>query len=416
MLYDNALLLPLYADLVQITGEPLYRRIVAETAGWVMREMQAPDGGYYSTLDADSEGHEGKFYTWTSDEIRALLTPDEWRVVELHYGLAGSPNFEGAWHLNVHMDTTAVAERLQQPERDVGARLDGARATLLRARAQRVRPARDEKILTSWNGLMIKAMAHAGSIMRDAGMITSAAHAFDFVRAHLWKNRRLLATTKDGKAHLNAYLDDYVFLIDAGLELLQARFRAADLAFITELADVLLEQFADGMAGGFYFTGTDHEQLAYRPKPTTDDATPSGNGVAARVLLRLGHLLGETRYLDAAERTLEAMGPAIAQYPAGHGALLAAMQEYLEPPQTIVLRGRAPILPQWETRCFTRYAPARLTLAIPDDTRGLPGLLNERKPVGEIAAYVCTGHACQAPVTALDELEKALASSEVALT
>ncbi|MDH3514293.1 MAG: thioredoxin domain-containing protein, partial [Gammaproteobacteria bacterium] len=199
MLYDNAQLLALYADAWQATGEPLFRRIAIETAGWVMREMQSPEGGYYSAQDADSEGHEGKFYVWTTDEIRSLLSPEEWDMVEQRFGLSGSPNFEGQWHLNVHADHAAIADRFQCPEDEVVMRLEAAREKLFAARERRVRPGRDEKILTSWNGLMIQAMAHAGRVLDRDDFIVSAGRAMDFIHGHLWHNQRLLATHKDGK-------------------------------------------------------------------------------------------------------------------------------------------------------------------------------------------------------------------------
>jgi len=413
MLYDNAQLLPLYADAWQVTGDALLQRVALETGEWVMREMQSPDGGYYSTLDADSEGHEGRFYVWDVAEIRGLLSAEEWEIVEAHYGLQGEPNFEGRWHLNVHTDAAGLAERLQRPEAEIEARLDAARAKLFAAREKRVRPGRDEKILTSWNGMMVRGMAHAGRLLGRPDFVASAERAFDFVRTRLWRDGRLLATTKDGKAHLNAYLDDYVHLIDGGLALLQARWRAADLDFVRALADALLARFEDPRGGGFYFTSDDHEPLLARPKPASDDAIPSGNGVAAQVLLKLGHLLGEMRYLEAAARTLAALAGAVAQYPSAHGALLLALDEHLNPPQTVVLRGRGETLAAWQARCRLRHAPGRLAVAIPDDAADLPGLLAERKALGAATAYVCSGHACQAPVTELDTLEQALAAQEI---
>lgn len=410
MLYDNAQLLPLYADAAAATGDARFERIVVETADWVLREMQSPNGGYYSTLDADSEGHEGKFYAWSTDEIRGLLTPGEWDIVEAHYGLQGAPNFEGQWHLRISTEIAALAEKLGRPVTEIEQKLAAARAKLYAARDPRVHPGRDEKILTSWNGLMIGAMARAARRTGRTDFLRSAEHAFEYVHAQLWRDGRLLATAKDGKAHLNAYLDDYVFLIDGGLELLQQRFRAGDLEFIIALAEVVLDEFEDPDAGGFYFTGRSHEPLAHRMKPTSDDALPSGNGVAARVLLRLGHLLGETHYLDAAEHTLKALYGTVTEYPQAHGALLIAIEEYLYPPQIIVLRGDEAGLADWLTRCQKSYAPRRLSFAIPDSAIDLPGVLAMRVAKGVTTAYVCRGHACQAPVTSTAELEAALAS------
>ena len=357
----------------------------------------------------------------TSEASRASVTSrgprldpigEEWELVEARYGLTGTPNFEGRWHLNVHADLAALADRFQRTEAEIEAALDAARTKLFAAREKRVHPGRDEKILTSWNGMMIRAMAHAGRLLGRQDFVDSAGRAFEFVRAQLWRDNRLLATTKDGKAHLNGYLDDYVHLMDGGLALLQARFRAADLDFIRDLADTVLARFEDKTRGGFYFTSDDHERLLQRPKPAGDDAIPSGNGVAAQALLRLGHLLGETRYLDAAEHTLMALGGAVAQYPSAHCGLLLALDEYLNPPQTIVLRGAPDALRSWHARCGTRYAPGRTALAIPSDVTNLTGLLAERRVQGNITAYLCSGHACQAPVSTFEEFEKALHASE----
>ena len=408
MLYDNAQLLPLYADAWHISGEFLFRRIAIETGEWVMREMQAPGGGYYSALDADSEGHEGKFYVWTADEIRSLLTPEEWDLVERRFGLQGAPNFEGRWHLNVRTDEAAIAEQLLCPESEVVARLESARRKLFAAREQRVRPGRDDKILTSWNGLMIAAMAHAGRVLERPDFIASAERAMDFIHAQLWRGQRLLATHKDGKSHLNAYLDDHVFLIAGALELLQARWRRSELDFCVALADSVLEHFEDESHGGFYFTGDDHEKLVYRPKPVSDDAIPSGNGIAALVLGRLGHALGDLNYLHAAERTMEALYPGMQQQPAAHGALLLALEEQLAPPQTIVLRGPSEAMKSWEAIAGRHYRPHRLLLAIPDNTENLPGILAERPPKNGVTAYVCAGHACSAPVVDVAGFESAL--------
>jgi uncharacterized protein YyaL (SSP411 family) len=416
MLYDNAQLLPLYADAHLITGDMLFRRVALETGEWIIREMQSPEGGYYSTLDADSEGHEGKFYVWSVEELRQLLTPEEWGAIEARYGLAGQPNFEGRWHLNARTELAVVAARLGCSEEEIARRLETARAKLFATREGRVRPGRDEKILASWNGLMIKGLAHAGRLLGREDFIASAERALDFMRAQLWRGGRLLATTKDSRARFAAYLDDYAFLMDGALELLQAHWRTTDLEFARDLGHTLIEHFEDESHGGFYFTADDHEPLVYRPKPTTDDALPSGNGVAARALLRLGSLLGDVNALHAAERTLEALHPSAKRHPSAHGALLTAIEEFLHPAQIVVLRGNAAQLTEWQERLARHYAPRRVTIAIPEDTATLPGVLAERKNLAQVTAYVCTGHTCQAPVTSFDALESLLKDSEVAPT
>jgi uncharacterized protein YyaL (SSP411 family) len=414
MLYDNGALLALYAEGWAATGNALFRRVCRETAAWVMREMQAPEGGYYSSLDADSEGEEGKFYVWTPDEVRTLLEPQDYDLLARRYGLDRAANFEGRWHLHVYRTVAELAREFSLAPAEIELRLASARDTLLARREQRARPGRDDKVLTSWNGLMIRGMAMAGRYLAEPAWIESAARALDFIRTALWKDGRLLATYKDGRAHLNAYLDDYVCLIDAILELLQARWRDADLAFAVELAEVVLAHFRDP-AGGFYFTSDDHETLIQRPRPTHDDATPSGNGIAAKAFGRLGHLLGESRYLEAAEHTLQGLWSGLVAMPHGHASLLVALEESLFPFQTIVLRGDATAMAEWHAHAAQSYAPRRLTLAIPATTAAaLPGALAARVPQGDVVAYVCSGLSCGAPVTELSEFDGLLAETGAA--
>jgi uncharacterized protein YyaL (SSP411 family) len=218
----------------------------------------------------------------------------------------------------------------------------------------------------------------------------------------MWSDGRLRATYKDGRAHLSAYLDDYVFLIDAILELLQVRWSNADLSFALQLADVVLDHFSDP-AGGFYFTADDHETLIQRPKPLSDDSMPAGNAIAAKVFARLGHLLGETRFLDAAEQTLKAAWQPIRQGPYGHTGLLLALEEALYPIETLIIRADENIR-AWQDAVARDYAPRRLVFAISNDTEDLPGLLSERKPRDGGVAYLCQGMSCQAPILSIDEL------------
>jgi uncharacterized protein YyaL (SSP411 family) len=410
MLYDNGPLLSLYCDAWQITHGNQYRQTAMETAEWVMREMQAPEGGYYSTLDADSEGEEGKFYVWDKNSVKQYLETDEYNIFAAVFGLNKPANFEGQWHLHAYssVDEVAAAKGLERD--DCKELLNSARQKLFRLREERIHPGKDEKILVSWNGLMIKGMAAAGRVFDMPDYIDSAQRAVDFIQATLWRDNRLLATYKDGKAHLMAYLDDYVFLLDGILELLQYRWRESDLNFAIALADTVLSHFHDQTNGGFYFTADDHEQLIQRPKVLMDEAIPSGNGIAAHALLRLGHLLGETRYVEAAENTLCGAWESIERTPYAHNALLLALEEYLYGSETIVIRGEADSLTTWREKALQEYAPRRLVLAIPSDVGSLPGLLQERKPVGDAVAYVCSGRTCQAPVTDLAEFERMMQS------
>ncbi len=409
MLYDNAQLLPLYADAWRATGDEQLRQVALRTGQWVMAEMQSPGGGYYATLDADSEGEEGRFYLWTRDEMTTLLDEHEWAVMESRFGLTGDGNFEGRWHLNIHNDLTTVAEHTGFELENVESLLESARRKLHEVRERRVHPLRDEKILTGWNGLMIRGMAHAGLQLPEPAFVESADRALEFVHRNLWQDGRLWATTRDGVTRLNAYLDDYVFLIDALLALNQWEWRSDRIRWAAGLADFVLEHFEDEAAGGFYFTSDDHESLLHRDKPGMDDATPSGNGVAARVLLRLGHLLADTRYLQAAERILKAMAGAMRRYPSAHGALMEALCEHLDPPETIVLRGRPEHMADWRSG-LAGYHPDRQIFAIPEQTPDeLPGIIASMTNRGDTTAYVCRGTACSEPITDPAALKQHLA-------
>ena len=374
--------------------------------------MQSPEGGYYSSLDADSEGEEGRFYVWRPEQVKELLDGDEYPVFSRHYGLDRQPNFEGDWHLHTFVGIPDLCRELGISPELAQRRLDGARSKLFEARQGRIPPGRDEKILTSWNALMIKGMARAGRLLQEPTYLDSAFEALDFLRSRLWQNGRLLATWKDGTANLPAYLDDYAFLIEALLEALQARWRRRDLDFCIAVADVMLKHFEDPRLGGFYFTADDHEALIYRPKSLGDDSIPSGNGVAGFVLARLGHLLGETRYLDAAERVLKAAWNSMGQLPYAHCGLLHSLEEHLQPTETLVLRGNADEIGEWQRRAVGYYAPNRLCVAIPGSEQGLPGMLSERPAGGEAVGYLCSGPSCQAPIYDYATLDRELRRGE----
>jgi uncharacterized protein len=387
MLYDNGALLAVYADAAVATGDSFFANIASATAEWTIREMQAPEGGYYSSYDADSEGHEGKFYVWDKEEIQRALTPDEYSAFASRFGLDRPPNFEDKWwNLHVFNDEVPLS--------------DSARTKLLAIRNARVWPGRDDKILTSWNALMIRGMAIAARTLGRKDFADSATKALDFIRNTLWCKGRLLATYKDGKAHLNAYLDDYVYLADAVLELQQVRFKADELDFARELLDAVIQHFADA-EGGFFFTSDDHEALFHRSKSFSDDATPAGNGIAAFVLQRMGHLLGETHYLEAAEGTLRAAWPVLEKYPHAHTTLLTALEELLNPPEIIILRGN---VEGWRSELSKLYMPRRLVLAIPADATNLPPALADKPARGDAVAYVCKGSVCSAPLSSLSAL------------
>ncbi|MBK6598716.1 MAG: thioredoxin domain-containing protein [Proteobacteria bacterium] len=407
MLYDNAALLASYADAYLATSEPLFGRIAGDTADWLIRDMQSPAGGFYSSYDADSEGHEGTFYVWDQQVVRALLPAADYAVFSRRFGLDRDANFEGRWHLHVCRTLDDIAAELSCEVHTVTAQLESARQRLLGVRNERVWPARDDKVLTSWNALAIRALARAARALRRDDLMVAADRAIDFLVSTVWRDSRLLATYKDGKAHLNAYLDDYAFLADALLELLQLRWRESDALMLQQLCDTLLAQFEDREHGGFFFTSNDHETLIHRAKSLSDDATPSGNGIAAQVLLRTGYLLGETRYLVAAERALRAAWRALEKYPQAHVSLLTALREQLSPPEIIILRGQPTATQAWQRELALVYAPHRMSFAIPADAADLAPALASKTVRASTAAYICRGTQCSAPIESLTELVRA---------
>ncbi|MFO7542218.1 MAG: thioredoxin domain-containing protein [Thiobacillus sp.] len=400
MLYDNGPLLHLYADAWAQSGEPLFRDAAEGIVDWLLREMHAPNGGFYSALDADSEGHEGKFYVWSRDAVRELLSAEEYAVAAPMYGFDLPPNFEHvSWNPILARSLGEVAVELGLAESEAEARLQRARIKLFTARETRVRPGRDDKQLTSWNALMIAGLAHAGRVMARADWVDAAQAALDFVYQNLWREGRLLASFKHGEARLNAYLDDHAFLLDALLESLQASYRASDMAWACEIADALLTHFEDAGQGGFFFTSHDHEALITRPKSGYDNATPSGNSVAAFALQRLGHLLGESRYLDASARCLRLFYAQLTQQPMAYPTLLAVLEEARVPPRVILLRGPADALGTWSASLAPRLGARDMLLVLPNGLL-LPTAL-AKPETDQPAAWVCSGTSCQPPVTEL---------------
>ncbi len=411
MLYDNGPLLALYAQAALATGDQRFAEAAHATADWLLADMQADNGGFFATRDADSEGHEGIYYLWRPEQVRELLG-DEYDLFAQRFGLDQDANFEGQWHLSVRQSISDIAKANGRKEKDVASAVDKAKKTLLSERLKRVPPGRDEKQLTSWNALAIRGLAIAGRALERPELIDAAVRGANFLQSTLLVDGRLRVSYKDGEARFSAYLDDHAFLLDALLELLQARWDTAHLAFAIEVADLMLEHFEDSEGGAFFFTADDHETLIHRPKPLADEAVPSGNGIAAFSLQRLGFLLGDTRYLDAAERTLGASWQAIKEYPHGHVSLLIALEEYLHHPEIIVIRGDTEEIGRWRDAAARLYAPRRLVFAIDAGALDLPGALADRAAIdGETVAYRCLGTHCEMPVTTWEALAAQLSET-----
>ena len=404
MLYDNGPLITLYAEAWKISGLNLYREVALESTAWLIREMQSPEGGYYSSVDADTDGVEGSFYVWTPAQVKSILKKDEYEVFAARFGLERTANFEGQWHLRICTTTEDIAEKLSITQDMVQTRIDEARKKLLVERNRRNWPAKDEKILTSWNALTIKGMAIAAIHLDNEELFCSAERALTFLHEHMWLNGKLLATFKDGNAHLDAYLDDYAFLIDAILALLSFRWSSNWLEFALELAEALMNNFYDQENGGFFFTSHQHEKLIQRRKGYMDDAMPAGNGIAAFALCKLGHLIGEQIYLNAAERTVQAVWSRINQFPSAHGAIVLAAGEICNPEQQLIIRGEEAQIGAWQARARELADIRTRIFTIPNTVDKLPGSLQQRSPADSTTAYLCRGFHCQAPITQLENI------------
>jgi uncharacterized protein YyaL (SSP411 family) len=392
MLYDNALLARAYLHGWQVTGDPLFRRVAEETLDWALREMRAPEGGFFSALDADSEGVEGKFYVWSVDELRAALAgePDADEAIAW-FGATDRGNFEGA---NIPVRGPGLPERLGEWRR-----------RLYELRSERVWPGLDDKRLTSWNALTISALAEAGAVLERPDYLEAATAAADFVLGSLRDEQgRLLRTWKDGRGRLNAYLEDHAYLLEALLTLYESSFDPRWFAEARSLADTMIERFGDEENGGFFETSSDHEQLLARRKDLEDHPIPSGNASAAYGLLRLAALTGEHAYEERAVGTLRLLHELAAQHPHAFGHLLQALDFHLSPVKEVALVGDD--VHPFERVVRGAFRPHLVVAGGAPD--GVP-LLQDRSPVdGRAAAYVCERFACKAPVTEPEELERLL--------
>ena len=400
MLYDNAQLARVYLHAWQLTGNGFYRRVVEETLDYVLREMRDEGGGFYSSLDADSEGEEGKFYVWTASEIREALGDDSDLFMRV-YGVSEEGNWEGRNVLNLHLDPNALAHQMGIKPSELGAQIGAARARLYDLRSKRVWPGLDDKVLTSWNGLMLAALADAGSALGREDYLEAAAGNAEFLhRTMRGASGRLWRTWKTGAAaKYNAYLEDYAFLADGLLTLYQATFDLRWVDWAQELAALMIEHYQDRQNPGFFDTSDDHEALIHRPKDLQDNAVPSGNSVAAGVLLRLSLLTGHGDYRTAAEQSIGALTKLMRQYPSAFGQWLQGASFILSDPREVALVGSVDALAPLLNVVRSRYRPFQVVAAGSEGEPTLP-LLENRPQIGGLGtAYVCRGFVCQAPVT-----------------
>jgi uncharacterized protein YyaL (SSP411 family) len=404
MLYDNALLARAYLHGAQALGHERYRRICTETLDWALREMRGPEGGFYSALDADSEGEEGRFYVWTPAEVRELLGDAAEAVIE-HFGVTEGGNFEGRNILHLARGHYA----------DPPAGFDEARRKLYEARSQRAWPGLDDKRLSAWNALMISALAEAGAVLERPDYLAAARQCADFLLEQLRDEQgRLLRSYKDGEARLNAYLEDHAFLLEALLTLYEATLEGRFFDQARALAETMVERFGDAERGGFFSTSSDHEELIARRKEIGDHPIPSGNSAAALGLLRLAALTGEREYEQRAVGVLRLFAPAARRHPDAFAHLLMALDFHLSPGHELALVAPAEAVdPAAGLAELTRVAHGdyRPRLVIAGGPEGIdrPELMLERQTVeGRATAYLCENFSCRLPITDPDDLRRQL--------
>ncbi len=414
MLYDNALLSRLYLDAARALDRGEFLDIAREIFDYVLREMTSPEGGFYSTQDADSEGEEGKFFLWTQDEVRSILGPDLAPIAQRYFDVSAEGNFEGKNILHRTIDAAEAARLFELSEPEIERKIAEIKRRLFQAREHRVKPARDEKMLAAWNGLMIGSMAEGALVLADPRLLQAATRAADFVMTTMWDGHALKRSCKDGAARFNAYLEDYASMANALLDLYEASLDTRYIVQARALMDVVLDRFRDRENGGFFFTSDDHERLITRPKPMFDGSTPSGNSEAVLALLRLHTYVGEEAYLREAERTLKLFGGLMMQQPMGFVHMLEALDREHRGAQEIVLVGNpeADDFKQWRERIGLMYLPNRALFAVNPAAPAagfVPEAARDKTQLdGRLTAYVCRGFTCSPPQTSLAGLEAEL--------
>jgi uncharacterized protein YyaL (SSP411 family) len=418
MLYDQALISSVYVQAYQVTGREDYARVARETFDYVLRDMKDPEGGFYSAEDADSEGKEGLFYVWEPEETQKILGVKNAEIFNACYGVTEKGNFEeGKSILNITQSTDVLAKQFKKDREYIESVLAQARSELLAHRSKRIRPHRDDKIITGWNGLMFSALAYGGAALGEKKYTSAAEKAAEFVLTTLRHNGRLMRYYSDGRVIQPGFLDDYAFVIMALLELYEATFDARWLAEAIDLAQQMIKLFSDRDSGGFYLTGSDTESLIVRTKPGYDGAVPSGNSVAALVLLKLGLLTSGTRFTESAEEVLNSFSRQIRQSPASLGEMLGALDFSIGPTSEIVIaaephRRVTDMMLHFVQR---RYLPNTVVLFHPTGKAGeaiekiAPFVKWQTAIDNKPTAYVCQNYVCKQPVTEIDILEQLLA-------
>ncbi len=405
MLYDNAQLTRIYLHLFQITKDEFYKKVAVDTLEYVKREMLDDKGGFYTAQDADSEGVEGKFFVWKPDEVTEILGKEIAPAFLFYYDISEKGNFEGENILNVKNSISETAEIFKTREEELKDLLEESKKKLFAEREKRIKPFRDEKVLTAWNGLMLATFSEASAILDSQEYLEIATRNADFILENLQEDGQLLRTWKDGEAKLNGYLEDYANFADGLLELFQTSGEMKYLEESKRLTDLMITEFWDEDAGGFYFTSNDHEDLLIRTKDYFDNATPSGNSAATDVLTKLSKILGDDKYERFAITVLRMVSPQIRRYAGAFGRVLSTLEFHLGSPKEIVILGEKGN--ELERLVFENYLPNKVLILKDDfsDVSELIPFLESREMIdGKPTAFVCENFTCQRPVTESDEL------------
>ncbi|MFP6868112.1 MAG: thioredoxin domain-containing protein [Nitrospinota bacterium] len=415
MLYDNALLARVYLEAHQATGSTFYRSVATDTLDYVLREMTSPEGGFYSAQDADSEGEEGKFFVWTLDEAEAVLEPEDARIFCAFYGITEEGNFEGKSILRIQRAPNQFCEEEEIGQDELLEVLERSRQKMFAVREKRIKPGLDDKVLTSWNGLMIGAMALAGRITGEESYLEAGRRAADFVLTRMRGESGLLRTHRAGVSRLNAYLDDYAFMMMGLVDLYETSFEVRWLDAAASLAREAIDRYWDEREGGFFFTSNDHEELIVRKKISQDGAIPSGNSVAALSLLRLGKLTGDDALSERGAETIRAFGQYIERAPAAFHMMLVALDFYLDEPMEIAVVGDPG---EEDTQAALRavnaeFVPNKVLAFRPasgggDLEKKVPLLEGKITVNGAAAVYLCRNYACELPITDAGEVKERL--------
>jgi uncharacterized protein len=410
MLYDNALLPVVYAEAYQITKDQRYLDVINRTLGYVLKEMTSPDGGFYSAQDADSEGEEGKYYVWKKNEVREILGSDS-DLFCLYYDVVDGGNFEGHNILHNSINLSSAAFQFGKTESEARDIIERSKVKLLEARSKRVLPGRDEKILTSWNGLMISGLLRGYRVTQDSGFLKAAENCIKFIEEKMIKNGELLHTYKDGHAKLGAYLDDYAYFVNSLLDYFEARPARKCLDLAIKYANYLLEHFWDENEKNFFFTADNHEKLIIRTKNIYDLSLPSGNSVAAGALFRLYHITQDKRYLDTSLKIMESLSTMAAENPFGFGQLLNVIYMYLKKPTEITMINH--VNKELCAYLEKRFLPESILVGIDEaedlkELQSLPFFAGKEFVRDKTKVYVCRDSTCSLPLETIEEVENLL--------